>query len=123
MVAVFNGRWGEDIAKSAASGVNGASAFLMGAGATNESKESCKVIVTSDALSSSAATVDEEPQVNTGSSMGTGLFPITAMSTVSTVNDVGSVVTSPLPHALRQVITVEGHPSFGTEYLAKVMSQ
>ena len=56
--------------------------------------------------------VDEEPQVNAGPSMGT----------VSAGSDVGSMMTS-LPHALRQVITVEGQPPFGTESLAKVKSQ
>jgi hypothetical protein len=84
--------------------------------------ESCEVIVVSDALSSSTAMVDEEPQLNAGSSMGTLVFSAAAMSPVSAESDVGSMMTS-LPHALRQVVTVEGHPPFGTESLAKVKSQ
>ena len=73
-------------------------------------------------LSSSPAMVDEEPQLNAGSSMGSLFFSVVAMSPVSPRSDVGSMMTS-LPHALRQVITVEGHPPFGTESLAKVKSQ
>jgi hypothetical protein len=119
MVAVFDGRWGEHIARVAASGVDGTT--LMGAGETS-GLESCEVIVTSDALSSSAAMVDEEPQLNAGSSMGTAVVPTAAMSPIST-SDVGSVVAPSLLHALRQVITVDGHPPFGTESLAKVKSQ
>jgi hypothetical protein len=62
--------------------------------------------------------VDEEPHVNAGSSMGTLIFSTAAMSPVSA----GSMMTS-LPHDLRQVITVEGHPPSGTESFAKVKSQ
>jgi len=66
--------------------------------------------------------VDEELQANTGSSMSTWVFSAAAMSPDSAQSDDGPVVTA-LPHALRQVITVEGHPPFGTETLAKVKSQ
>jgi hypothetical protein len=118
MVTVFDGRWGEDIAETAASGVDGASATLM-VGTVNGVGLSSEV---TDELSSSAAMVDEEPQLNAGPSTGTAVFPTTAMSSISAESDVGSVVTS-LPHALRQVTTVEGHPPFGTNSFPNVMSQ
>ena len=121
IVAIFDGRRGEQFAGTAASGVDGTS--LMGVAASNELEESCEVIVTSDALSSSGAMVDDEPQLNAGSSMGTEVSPTETMSVVSAGSDVDSVVTSSLLHALRQVITVDGHPPFGTESLAKVKSQ
>ncbi len=56
--------------RAAAFGVDGTSTSSVGL-ATTDGLESCEVTVTSDALSSSAAMVDEEPQVNAGSSMGT----------------------------------------------------
>lgn len=119
MVAVFDGRWGEHIARVAASGVDGTT--LMGAGET-DALESCEVIVTSDALSSSAAIVDEEPQLNAGSSMGTVVVLAATTSPISAGSEVALLVTSSLLHALRQVITDDGHPPLGTESLAKVKS-
>lgn len=117
MVADFDGRCGEDAERGAAFGVDGISTSFVWAAAT-DGLESCEVTVTSDALSSSAAMVDEEPQLNAGSSMGTLIFSTATMSPVSAGSDVGS-----LPHALRQVITAEGHPPFGAVSLAKVKSQ
>lgn len=105
--------------RTAAFGVDGVSTSFVWVAVTDR-LESCEVIVVSDALSSSTAMVDEEPQLNAGSSMGT--FSAAAMSPASAESDIGSMMTS-LPHALRQVITVEGHPPFGTESLAKDKSQ
>ena len=104
--------------RAAAFGVDGISTSFVWASAT-DGLESCEVIVTSDALSSSAAMVDEEPQLNAGSSMGTVISSAAAVLPVSAGSDVGTS----LPHALRQVFTVEGHPTFGTKSLVKVKSQ
>jgi hypothetical protein len=110
IVEVFDGRWGEDTA-SAAFGVEGGPASFV---LTTKGLESCDVSVASDAPSSSTAMVDEEPQVNAGSSVGTRLsLSKRATSPVSAGSGVG-LTTTFLPHALRQVMTDEGHPRFGT---------
>ena len=82
--------------RAAAFGVDGVSTSFVWATET-DGLQSCEVIVTSD-MSSSAAMVDEEPQLNAGLSMGSLFFSAEAMSLVSPRSDVGSMMTS-LPHA------------------------
>jgi hypothetical protein len=121
----FEGRSGEeeDVA-NAALGVDGGSASLMVVGGA-KGLESCEVSVASDELSSSATIVDEVLHVNAGSSVGTGVFLVAAMSSVplSAGSSVVGMAVIFLPHASRQVITDVGHPPCGTEISAKVKSQ
>jgi hypothetical protein len=110
MVAVLDGNWGE-VASGATLGVDGAfSTFVGGA----KGFESSEVSVESDALSSSTAMVDEELQVNAGSSEGTGVLPEVTRSAISAGGSGVCTTETLIPHALRQVITGEGHPAFGT---------
>ena len=106
--AVFDGREGEHVRRGAF-GVDGGSTSFVGVRKGLESRE---VSVVSDESSLSVtARVDDEPQENAGSSLGT----LSASSTVSTVRagDLSTAFTS-LSQALRQATTGAGHPSSGT---------
>ena len=97
MLTVLDGRWGE-VASGATFGVDGAFSTFVG-----EAKgfESCEVSVESDALSSSTAIVDDELQVNAGSSVGTGtwIFPEVASSAVSAGGSGVGMIETLIPHA------------------------
>ena len=104
--AVFDGREGEPHVSSAAFGVD--MSFFVGVRKGLESGDDVSVVSDPSSSLSVAARVDDELQENAGSSVGT-------LSTVSTMGAWGlSATFTSLPHALRQVVTGEGHPSFGT---------
>ena len=112
MVTVLDGCWGE-VASGATFGVDGAFSTFV-----SEAKgfESCDASVESDALSSSTTNVDEELQVNAGSSVGTStwVFPGVASSAVSAGGSGVGMTETLIQCPLRQVITGMGHPAFGT---------